>query len=112
MLPKFLIVGLFFGSAAAGLTRADEGNYGMGVAVGGHDNDGHPDLYVTAYGKNIVYLNRGDGTYLSASDKRVHFGLGSKNMVDVDISWPSGNYQVVKNVKADQILEVREAETK
>src|SRR5208337_4902335 len=45
----------------AGLANAGDGNYGMGVAVGDYDNDGYPDLYVTSYGKNILYHNNGDG---------------------------------------------------
>ncbi len=42
-------------TAEAGLANAGDGNYGMGVAVGDYDNDGNPDLYVTSYGKNILY---------------------------------------------------------
>jgi hypothetical protein len=48
---------------AAGLANAGNGNYGMGVAVGDYDNDGNADLYVTSYGKNILYHNNGDGTF-------------------------------------------------
>src|ERR1700694_127009 len=44
---------------AAGLSNAGAGNYGMGVAVGDYDNDGFPDLFVTSYGKNILYHNNG-----------------------------------------------------
>ena len=47
----------------AGLANAGVGNYGMGVAVGDYDNDGYPDLYITSYGKNILYHNNGDGTF-------------------------------------------------
>jgi len=36
--------------------------YGMGVAVGDYDNDGFEDLYVTAYGGNKLYHNKGDGS--------------------------------------------------
>jgi len=50
------------------------------------------------------------GSYLSSSDKRVHFGLGSTKTADVEVFWPSGIHQVLKGVQADQILEVREAE--
>src|ERR1700739_4506388 len=42
---------------SAGLAAAGNGNYGMGVAVGDYDNDGYQDLYVTSYGKNILYRN-------------------------------------------------------
>ena len=53
----------------AGLATAGDGNYGMGVAVGDYDNDGYPDLYVTSYGKNILYHNNGDGTFTDVTAK-------------------------------------------
>lgn len=34
--------------------------WGMGIAVGDYDNDGLSDLYVTGYGRNLLYHNRGD----------------------------------------------------
>jgi hypothetical protein len=37
--------------------------YGQGVAVGDYDNDGWPDLYLTSYGPNQLWRNRGDGTF-------------------------------------------------
>src|SRR5262249_7857367 len=37
--------------------------YGMGVAVGDYDNDGHPDLFVTRVDAYALYRNRGDGTF-------------------------------------------------
>jgi len=47
--------------------------------------------------------------YACASDSRVHFGLGASKMVrEIDIKWPSGIQQVLKNVAADQILRVEE----
>jgi hypothetical protein len=50
--------------------------------------------------------------YNSSSDKRVHFGLGSATSLDrIEIAWPSGIKQVLTNVKADQILTVKEAAT-
>jgi enediyne biosynthesis protein E4 len=52
---------------AAGLANAGPGNYGMGVAVG--DNDGYPDLFVTSYGKNILYRNNGNGTFTDVTAK-------------------------------------------
>src|ERR1700719_2742019 len=54
---------------AAGLENAGNGNYGMGVAVGDYDNDGYVDLYVTSYGKNILYHNNGDGTFTDVTAK-------------------------------------------
>ena len=49
------------------------------------------------------------GSYLSASDKRVHFGLGKDNVVQkIEIRWPSGIAQILKDVRADQILRIEE----
>src|SRR6201987_3235169 len=49
-------------TAAAGLAGAGN-DYAMGVAVGDYDNDGFADLYITNYGRNTLYRNRGDGTF-------------------------------------------------
>jgi len=45
------------------------GHYGQGVAVGDYDNDGYPDLYVTGYGRAILYHNNGDGTFTDVTAK-------------------------------------------
>jgi len=46
-----------------------EGHYGQGVAVGDYDNDGYPDLYVTGYGRAILYHNNGNGTFTDVTPK-------------------------------------------
>lgn len=49
-------------------------------------------------------------SYNSSSDKRVHFGLGSAAMIDmIELTWPSGVRQALKNVRADQILTITES---
>ncbi|MGA7412039.1 MAG: FG-GAP-like repeat-containing protein [Bryobacteraceae bacterium] len=45
------------------------GTFGMGVAVGDYDNDGWPDIFVTAYGRSILYKNNRDGTFTDVTDK-------------------------------------------
>jgi hypothetical protein len=51
------------------------------------------------------------GSYLSQSDLRIHFGLGSKDHVDrVEILWPDGKMEVRSNLAADRSYTVREAE--
>jgi len=37
--------------------------YGMGAAVGDYDNDGHLDLFLTAFGPDALFRNNGDGTF-------------------------------------------------
>jgi enediyne biosynthesis protein E4 len=61
--------------------------YGMGVAVGDYDNDGHEDLYVTSYGGNRLYHNNGDGTFTDVTEKAGVEGSGwstSAAWVDLD----------------------------
>ena len=50
------------------------------------------------------------GSYLSSNDKRLHFGLGNADRADVEIKWPSGIHQVVRDVKADQFIIIEESE--
>ena len=46
--------------------------------------------------------------YLSHSDPRIHFGLGSHQKVDqVEILWPDGEREILKNVSVDQYLSVQ-----
>lgn len=47
--------------------------------------------------------------YLSQNDPRLHFGLLKNKIVDsIEIKWPSGKFQVLKNLKANQIIQVKE----
>lgn len=55
-------------TSAAGL---GDSSWGMGVAVADVDNNGFDDLYVTNYGPNHLYLNRGDGTFRDAAVSEV-----------------------------------------
>ena len=51
--------------------------------------------------------------YASSSSRRVHFGLGQDTLVTrLEIRWPSGVRQELRDVPADQILTVREPEGK
>jgi hypothetical protein len=63
---------------------------------------------VTASGQQFATVTTA-GSYLSSSDKRVHFGLGKQKSVEsIEIRWPSGMVQTLKDISADQILQVDE----
>lgn len=52
-----------------------------------------------------------DGSYLSSSDPRLHFGLGAeKTAKKITIRWPGGTSQTLTNVSADRILTVEEGQ--
>jgi enediyne biosynthesis protein E4 len=53
----------------AGVSGAQDGSYGMGVATGDFNNDGFVDLYVTNFGRNILYRNNGDGAFRDVTDQ-------------------------------------------
>jgi hypothetical protein len=52
---------------------------------------------------------RSGGSYLSQNDLRIHFGLGSSKLLDrLDIRWPSGTTETLKNLQADRFYVVKE----
>lgn len=58
-------------SQAAGIAQA---GWGQGVCTGDIDNDGFVDLYVTYWGKDVMYRNRGNGTFEDVTPP----GIGSR----------------------------------
>ena len=66
-------------------------------------------LKITSNGMTQTGDVRSGGSYLSQNDLRVHFGLGSATKVDeVEIRWPSGTIDVLRNLAADQFYGVVE----
>ncbi|HKQ62482.1 MAG TPA: CRTAC1 family protein [Candidatus Polarisedimenticolaceae bacterium] len=64
---------------------------------------------VTAGGRAQLRERKGGGSYLSASDGRLHFGLGSAARADeLQVRWPGGRRQTMSDVAADQILTLTE----
>ena len=57
-------------------------------------------------GRRLIRTVNGGGSYLSAGDPRVHFGLGEAKVVDLlEIRWPSGAFDYRKKVPANTVLD-------
>jgi hypothetical protein len=64
---------------------------------------------LTAGGLTQIGEVRSGGSYLSQSDLRLHFGLGNARRIDrVEIQWPSGVRQVVKDIAVNRVISIRE----
>ena len=50
----------------------------------------------------------GQSSYLSVSDRRLHFGLGENRTADLEVRWPSGEVEKIAGVPADQLVMIRE----
>lgn len=61
--------------------------YGMGVAVGDYDNDGHEDLFVVGVHANYLYRNRGDGTFEDVTERAGVQPPGSDRFWSVAAAW-------------------------
>ncbi|MGD0647921.1 MAG: CRTAC1 family protein [Acidobacteriaceae bacterium] len=90
-------------------------NHWLTLLLVGHksnrDGIGAVIKLTTAAGSQWVTVTTG-GSYLSASDKRAHFGLGAASAAQsIQIRWPSGVLQTLSNIHADQILTVNEPTT-
>ena len=54
---------------------------------------------------------RSGGSYISQNDLRIHFGLGKAEKVNLlEIRWPSGQIDTLKDVRANQQIFVKEGE--
>lgn len=66
-------------------------------------------LKLTSGDFSEVRQSQGGSSYMSASDPRIHFGLGKRTSVDsLVITWPSGHVDSLKNLRADSIIAIKE----
>jgi hypothetical protein len=69
----------------------------------------HTHLILRAGGMQQTATVRAGSSYLSASDRRVYFGLGAASRIEqVELRWPSGTHEVLKNLAPDAIYVVTE----
>jgi hypothetical protein len=58
--------------------------YGMGVAIADYNNDGAPDILVTAVGQNRLFRNNGAGRFIDVTEKA---GLGGRSAFSTSALW-------------------------
>jgi enediyne biosynthesis protein E4 len=91
-------------ASAHSLTLLLEGTASNRDAVGA-------SVVLKAGGKSLVAARVGGGSYLSASDPRLHFGLGAARAADdVEVTWPSGRRDHYSNLAADTGYRLREGD--
>jgi enediyne biosynthesis protein E4 len=101
------------GPAIVLMNRGGDGNHWLLVNTVGtrsnRDGLGASIRLISAAGEEQHGFVSVAGSYASSSDKRVHFGLGPSSEIRLlEITWPSGTVQRLQNVKADQVLTLRE----
>jgi hypothetical protein len=66
-------------------------------------------LKLSSQGEVHVEQAKGGMGYMSASDPRIHFGLGKRTKIEsLQVTWPSGQVDTLKDVPIDQIIAVQE----
>ena len=70
-------------------------------------------LTLTAAGRRQVAQRIGGGSFLSASDDRLHFGLGEATSIErVEVRWPSGHVDRYIGLAADAGYLLREGQSR
>ena len=91
------------------------GGHWLGVTLVGvrSNRDGYGAILTATSGAQHWTQRCGtDGSYLSASDKRVHFGLGQSATLDtLTVQWPSGHKDVIRGLVADRYITLREGDS-
>lgn len=87
-------------------------NHWLGLVLVGHKSNrdaiGAEVKVTTAQGPQWETVSTAS-SYLSSSDKRLHFGLGAQTSADtVEIRWPGGTTQMLKNVRGDRFVTVEQ----
>ena len=92
---------------------ADAGNWLLVRLRGRGLNTGAVGAVVTARAGSLVQkrLVQSGSSYISQEDKRLHFGLGKAGQVDsLEVLWPDGTTTAMKNVKANQRIEIAQGQ--
>jgi hypothetical protein len=100
----------------ADLLRNDGGNARNSILVRAAGSLSNPDgigaeLTLTLQGRKVVRHVKAGSSYLAQNDLRVHFGMGEATRAErLEVRWPGGRVDVMKDIEANRILTVREGE--
>lgn len=92
--------------------KGNQNNWIMLNLIGEASNrDGVGAQISISYSDKKQYAQKESSSgYISTNDHRLHFGLGDAAKVDsIEIIWPSGIVQQLKNIEANQIIDIKEA---
>jgi hypothetical protein len=107
-----IIVNNMEGPPTALLNKSDSGNW-IAVKLAGKRSNRDAigaRVTITAAGKKQMAEVHAGSSYLSQSDTKLHFGLGTaKNVDSIEIRWPRGGVQKMGPVEANKTLRVEEA---
>ena len=67
-------------------------------------------LRLTVGARTFVRETKAGSSYLGQSDPRAHFGFDARQADRLEVRWPSGRVEVLRNIEADQIITVREGQ--
>lgn len=83
------------------------GNHWLTLRLQGNESNRDGMGAKVRIGNQVAHATS-SGSYLSANDPRVHFGLGKVASATVEIRWPSGKRQTLEQVAVDRTLTVKE----
>ena len=99
------------------LLRNDSENHGNWIlirTIGTRSNRAGIGAQVKIQTGDLIQIDevRGGSGYLSQNDLRLHFGIGPHKRIDsIEVSWPSGVVDTIRDVVPNQILTITESAT-
>lgn len=95
------------------LNSADNGNHWLLIQATGRKSNrdaiGTKIKVSTPSGRTLYNHITVSVGFMSSSDRRLHFGLGSeKSVASMEVQWPNGTVQTFTDIAADQILKLEE----
>jgi enediyne biosynthesis protein E4 len=59
-------------------------------------------------GRSTAQAVTSQSSFYSSNDPRLHFGMGSCRVADLEVFWPNGRHDTIKGLAANQLVTIRE----